>query len=84
MEEKDANIWWDVVDDIVQKDIRNICKIYAKSEKLYKHDISHMEKVIPLFQYELLILTQEPKTLYEEEENGHTNDVEPLEIGTTK
>jgi hypothetical protein len=49
MEEKDVNIWWDVVDDIVQKDIGNACRMYEKNEKLYKHDISHMEKVIPLF-----------------------------------
>jgi hypothetical protein len=29
-----------------------------------------MEKVIPSFQYELLILTLEPKTLNEEKETG--------------
>jgi hypothetical protein len=29
-------------------------------------------------------LTQEPKTLYEEEEKGHIDDLEPLEIGTIK
>jgi hypothetical protein len=58
MEEKDANIWWDVMHDILQKDIRKVCRMYEKNEKLYKHEISHMAKVIPLFQYEPLVLTQ--------------------------
>jgi hypothetical protein len=49
MEEKDANIWWDIVQNIVQKDIRKIYKIYERNEKLYKHKISQMEKVIPSF-----------------------------------
>lgn len=84
MEEKDANIWWDVVDDIVQKDVGKVCRMYEKNEFFYKHDIFHMEKVIPLFQYELIVLTQEPETLDEEKKKGHIDDVKPLEIRTTK
>ncbi len=84
MEEKDANIWWDIVQNIVQKDIRKIYKIYERNEKLYKHKISQMEKVIPSFQYELLILTPEPETLDEEEEKGQTNVVGPLKTRITK
>ncbi len=51
MEKKDASFWWDVVHDIVQKDIGKVCKMYERNEKLYKHKISQMEKVIPFFQY---------------------------------
>jgi len=40
MEEKDENVWWDAVQDIVQKDIRKVCRKYEKNERLYKHMIS--------------------------------------------
>ncbi len=30
MEEKDGNIWWDAMQDIVQKDIGKVCKMYEK------------------------------------------------------
>jgi len=33
--------------DIVQKDIGNVCRMYERNEKFYKHKISEMEKVIP-------------------------------------
>ncbi len=49
MEEKDAYFWWDVVQDIIQKDIGKVYRMYERNEKLYKHKISQMEKVIPLF-----------------------------------
>jgi hypothetical protein len=49
MEKKDAYFWWDVVQDIVQKDIKKVYKMYERNEKLYRHKISSMEKVIPLF-----------------------------------
>jgi hypothetical protein len=42
--------------------------MYEKNEKLYKHKISQMEKVIPLFRYEPLVLTLESETLDEEKE----------------
>jgi hypothetical protein len=45
MEEKDANLWWDVIQDIVQKDIGKVCKKYERNERLYKHKIFRMEKV---------------------------------------
>jgi hypothetical protein len=32
MEEKDANFLWDVVQDIVQKDIGKVCRMYEKNE----------------------------------------------------
>jgi hypothetical protein len=57
MKKKDVDLWWDVVHDIVQKDIRKLCKMYERNENLYKHKISQMEKIIPSFQYELLVLT---------------------------
>jgi hypothetical protein len=47
--------------------------MYEKNEKLYMHKIFQMEKVIPSFQYELLILTPKPKTLDEEKERGQTD-----------
>ncbi len=70
MKEKDANLWWNVVQDIVQKDIRKVCGMYERNEKFYRHKISQMEKVIQLFQYEPLILTPELETSYEEEKKG--------------
>jgi hypothetical protein len=30
--------------DIVHKDIGKVCKKYARNERLYKHNISQMEK----------------------------------------
>ncbi len=47
MEEKDIDLWWDVMKDIIQKDIGKVCKRYERNERLYKHRISQMEKVIP-------------------------------------
>jgi hypothetical protein len=35
MEEKDANLWWGAVQDIVQKDIGKIYRKYEKNERLY-------------------------------------------------
>jgi hypothetical protein len=49
MEEKDAHIWWDVVQDIVQKDIGKVCRMYERNEKLYRHKMFQMEKVISSF-----------------------------------
>jgi hypothetical protein len=39
-----------------------------------------MEKVIPLFQYELIVLIPKPKTLDEEEEKENTNGAKPSRI----
>jgi hypothetical protein len=36
-----------------------------------------MEKVMPSFKYEPLVLSPEPKTSYEEEDKGDTNGVRP-------
>ncbi len=72
MEERDADLWWDVVQVIVQKDIGKVSRMYEKHEKLSMHKISQMGKVIPLFHYELLVLILEPETLYEEEKKGQT------------
>ncbi len=54
MEEKDIDLCWDVVQDIAQKDIG---KVYKRYERLYMHRISQMEKVIPSFQYQPLVLS---------------------------
>ncbi len=56
--------------------------MYEKNEKLYMHKISQMEKVIPFFNYEPLILILESETLDEEEERGQTNDAKPSKIRT--
>jgi hypothetical protein len=57
MEEKDANLWWDAMHDIVQNDIGKVYRMYERNEDLYMHKISQMEKVMPFFQYEPLVLT---------------------------
>jgi hypothetical protein len=41
-----------------------------------------MEKVIPSFQYEHVVLTPKPETLDKEVERGHTNGVGPSRIKT--
>jgi hypothetical protein len=52
--------------------------MYERNEKLYKHKISQMQKVIPSFQYESLILILEFKNSYEEYEIGNINGARPL------
>jgi hypothetical protein len=79
MEERNVDIWWDVV-----QDIGKICKWYERSERLYMHKISQMEKVMPTFEYDPLVLYLEPKTLDEEEDKGDTSGVGPLDTRTTK
>jgi hypothetical protein len=37
--------WWDVIQDIVQKDIRKVCQKYERNERLYIHMIFQMEKL---------------------------------------
>ncbi len=40
MEEKDVDLWWDAVQDIIQKDIGKVYKRYERNERLYRHMIS--------------------------------------------
>jgi hypothetical protein len=40
MEEKDGDLWWDVVQDVVQKDIGKVCRRYERNKRLYMHRIS--------------------------------------------
>ncbi len=40
MEEKDVDLWWDAVQDIVQKEIGKVCRRYERNERLYMHKIS--------------------------------------------
>ncbi len=42
-----------------------------------KGNISRMEKVMPSFEFEPLVLSQEPKTLDEEENRGNTDGAKP-------
>jgi hypothetical protein len=51
--------------------------MYEKNEKLYKHMISHMEKVRPSFQYEPLIFIPKLETLDEKEEGGNIMGARP-------
>jgi len=39
VEEKDVDLRWDGVQDIIQKDIRKVCRLYERNEKLYMHKI---------------------------------------------
>jgi hypothetical protein len=57
MEEKHVDLWWDAVQDIVRKDIGKVYRRYERNERLYMHMISQMEKVMPLFEYEPLVLS---------------------------
>jgi hypothetical protein len=40
MEEKDADLWWDALQDTIQKDIGKVYRMYERNEKPYKHKIS--------------------------------------------
>jgi hypothetical protein len=51
--------------------------MYERNEKLYMHKIFQMEKVIPSFQYEPLVLIPKPETSNEEEKRRHTNGARP-------
>jgi hypothetical protein len=84
MEEKDVDLWWDAVKDIVWKDIGKVCRKYAKNERLYRHEISRMEKVMPSFEYEPLVMSPKLKTSNEEKDRGDTNGVRPLGIIVAK
>ncbi len=77
VKEKDAKLWWDVVQDIVKKDIGKVCKKYERNERFYRQRISQMEKVMPSFEYEPLILSLEPKTSNVERDKRDTNGVGP-------
>jgi hypothetical protein len=57
MEEKDADLWWDAIQNIVDKDIGKVCRKYERNERLYVHMISQMEKVMPSFEYEPLVMS---------------------------
>jgi hypothetical protein len=84
MEEKNANLWWDAVQDIVQKDIGKVCRKYERNERSYKHMIFQMEKFMPSFEYEPLVLFLEPKTSYEEKDRGDTNGARPSSAKVAK
>ncbi len=73
MEEKDFDLQWVVVQDLVQKDIGKVCEKYERNETLYIHMISYMEKAMPSFQYESSILSPKPETSNEEKDKGDTN-----------
>jgi len=75
IEEKGVDLWWDVVQDIVQKYIGKVYRKYGRNERLYRHKISQMEKIMPSFEYESLILFLELKTSDEEEDKGDTDGV---------
>jgi len=75
MEEKDVDLWWDVVQDIVQKDIGKVCRKYERNERLYRHMIFQMEKIMPSFEYESLVLFPELKVSDEEEDKGDIDGV---------
>jgi hypothetical protein len=56
MEEKDVNLLWEAIQDIVHKDIGKACRKYERNEMIYKHKIFQMEKVMPSFEYEPLVI----------------------------
>jgi hypothetical protein len=52
---------------LFKKDINKAYMKYEINERLYRHMIFHMEKVMPSFEYDPLILSLEPKISNEEE-----------------
>jgi hypothetical protein len=84
MEEKYANMWWDVIQDIIQEIIGKVCKRYERNERLHMHMIYHMEKVMPTFEYETLVFSPKLEISYEEEDRGNTNGARPSSTKTTE
>jgi hypothetical protein len=80
MDKKDVDLWWDAIKDIVQKDLGKVCRKYERNERLYIHMISKMEKVMPSFEYEPLVLPPKRETSNEEEDRGDTYGVGPSNI----
>ncbi len=62
---------------IHEQNIGKVCIKYERIERLYKHKISQMEKVMPLFEYEPFVMSPKLNTLDEEEERGDTDGVGP-------
>jgi hypothetical protein len=60
MEEKNENLWWDAIQDIILKYIGKLYRKYEKNERLYKHRNFLMEKLMPSFEYEHLVMSIEP------------------------
>jgi hypothetical protein len=60
-----------------QKDVGKIYRKYDRNERLYKHKISQMEKNMPSFEYEPLVLPPELETSNEEEKRGDIDGVGP-------
>jgi hypothetical protein len=74
MEEKDVDLWWD---EDVHEDIGKVCRKYERNERMYKHKKIQMEKVMPSFEYEPLVLSPKLETSNEEENRGDTYGVGP-------
>jgi len=71
MEKKDVDLWWDVIQHFVQKDIGKVYRKYERNERMYR---LYMEKTMPLFEYKPLVLSLKPKTSNEEKNKGDTDD----------
>ncbi len=80
MEDKDVDLWWDAIKDIVQKDLGKVCRKYERNERLYIDMISKMEKVMPSFEYEPLVLSPKWETSNEEEDRRDIDGVRPSNI----
>jgi hypothetical protein len=37
LEEKDVDLWWDVIFDVVQENIGKVYRKYERNERLYNH-----------------------------------------------
>ncbi len=78
MEEKDIDLWWDVIQYIIQKDLEKVYRKYERNERLYKHMIFQMENVMPPFEYKPLVLFIKLEISNEEENKGDIDGVGPL------
>ncbi len=43
LEEKDVDLWWDVIFDVVQENIGKVYRKYERNERLYNHKMFQME-----------------------------------------
>jgi hypothetical protein len=58
--------------------------MYERNDKIYKHKIFQMKKVILSFQYEPFILIPKLETSNEEEKRGHIDGAGPLRTKTRR
>jgi hypothetical protein len=57
MEEIDVDLWWDVIQDIIQKDIRKVYKRMGGMKGCTNTKFLKWKEFMPSFEYEPLVIS---------------------------